>query len=457
MKGRKSVSRRDFFGKAFGAASAGCAAAKAFASSLGPGKGPNIVFIHTDQQYGGALSAHGDEFLGTPNLDRLVSEGVDFRRSYSANPVCCPSRACWYTGRPSTENGVIMNDRWPLLRDIPDLGQWFRANGYRSVYVGKWHVTGRNVRESFDVLTEGHGIGEHGDAAIARAAEGFLRNAGGDKPFFLNIGFLQPHDICYWLFRNTLPLEECPYGVADEELPPLYDNWAYDPREPEFFRQHWRDSGAALHMAQWKPWQWRYYRWAYARHVEMVDAHIGRVIDALDDSPFADNTLLVFSSDHGDGMGRHRMFSKMFFYEEAAHVPFIVRFPERVERGLQDDEHLVSGLDLAPTLCDFAGIDAPPKARGRSLRPILEGRETPWREYLVSEAHRRGRMVRTPDYKWITYEGSPTEQLFDMRADAGEQVNLAAEGGREDVIADHRRMLEEWDRLLEHPELTPAG
>jgi choline-sulfatase len=455
MSDDKSVSRRDFLGRAVGAAGMGCAAARAFARGRGSADRPNIIFIHTDQQYGGMLSAHGEPFVSTPNMDRLAAEGVSFRESYSANPVCCPARAAWYTGRPSTENGVVMNDRWPLMRDMPDLGQWMGSHGYRSVYAGKWHVTGRPLRGSFDVITFGHGIGEHGDAAVARAAEGFLRSYEGDEPFFLNLGFLQPHDICYWLFRNTLPKDECPYELVDEDLPPLPDSWQYDEREPEFFRQHWRDGGAAKHLGNWKPWQWRYYRWAYARHVEMVDAHIGRVLNSLEDSRFADNTLVVFTSDHGDGHGRHHMFSKMYFYEEAALVPMIVRFPGRTGEGIQDTDHLVSGLDVAPTLCDYAGIEAPPKARGLSLRPLVEGRRAPWREFLVSEAHRIGRMVRTPEYKFITYEGSPTEQLFDMREDRLEQLNLAAEGTHDGVVADLRKRLREWDAHLEHPELKP--
>lgn len=410
---------------------------------------PNILFIHTDQQHGKVLSAHGCRHVATPNMDRLAARGVSFRLSYSANPVCCPARAVWFTGRPGSENGVVGNDKWPLLETIPDLGQWFTARGYEAVYVGKWHVTGRPLHKSFTVLPGGHFIGQHGDGAVARAAVSFLMSYHSDKPFFLSLGFLQPHDICYWVFAHTAPLAELPFPAVADELPPLWDNWGFDPREPETFRARWRRGRAWEQISQWPELQWRYYRWSYYRHVEMVDAQIGRVLEALEDSGLAENTVVVLSSDHGDGMGAHQLWQKNYFYEEAAQVPLVISWPGHFGEATQDRQHLVSGLDLAPTLCDVAGFDAPPKCRGRSLRPILEGRNVEWREFLVCEADITGRMVRTPEYKLITYQGDQTDQLFDMRSDPGEMHNLAFEARYGDVIEDLKKRLAEWESHLE--------
>jgi len=410
---------------------------------------PNLIFIHTDQQHGKVVAAHGCRYVTTPNMDRLAAHGMSFRQSYSANPVCCPARAAWYTGRPPSENGVVINDRWPIVKTMPDLGQWFSARGYEAIYIGKWHVTGRPLADSFKVLTTGHGVGEHGDAAISRAAQSFLLHYRGDKPFFLSLGFLQPHDICYWVFAHTVPLAELPFPALADELPPLWDNWDFDPREPETFRRGWRQSPAWQQISQWPKFQWRYYRWSYYRNVEMVDAQIGRVLDALEDSGLADNTVIVFTSDHGDGMGAHKLWQKMYFYEEAAQVPLIVSWPGRVAKGVQDQTHLVSGLDIAPTLCDFAGIEPPPKCRGRSLRPLLEQRSVEWRDLLVSEVAITGRMVRTPEYKLITYKGDQTDQLFDMRSDPGEMHNLAAEGKHAEIVTDLKRRLAEWESGLQ--------
>jgi choline-sulfatase len=139
----------------------------------------------------------------------------------------------------------------------------------------------------------------------------------------------------------------------------------------------------------------------------------------------------------------------MFFYEEAVAVPFVVSWPGRIAEGVQDATHLVSGLDLAPTLCDFAGIEAPPKARGRSLRPLLEQKPTEWREFVVSETSIRGRMVRTPEYKLITYKDDPTEQLFDMKADPWETHNLIDDPKRAGVVTDLKKRLSEWESKLE--------
>ena len=159
---------------------------------------PNIVFIHTDQQHHLAISAYGNRDVSTPNMDRLIAEGISFRRSYSANPVCCPARASWYTGRMSVEHGVISNP-FPIDPNLPDLGQWLtKHTDYNCVYSGKWHVTGRNVANSFDVIYDRHPYGELQDSGSARAAAQYIaEHANDDRPFFLSVGLLNPHDCCY--------------------------------------------------------------------------------------------------------------------------------------------------------------------------------------------------------------------------------------------------------------------
>lgn len=300
------------------------------------------------------------------------------------------------------------------------------------------------------MLTHGHGLGEHGDATVARAArEVFRSHRPSDKPFFLSLGFLQPHDICYWVFAHTERMETLPYPDLERDLVPIWPNLRFDEREPESFRKYWRSSRVWEQMKQWDEWQWRYYRWSYYRHVEMVDAHIGTVLDALVETGRDRDTAVVFTADHGDGMGAHMLWQKMYFYEEACRVPFVVSWPGELAAGRHDRTHLVSGLDVAPTLCDLAGIDAPPKVRGRSLVPLLRGRPVDWRYHLVSEAATTGRMVRTAGHKLIKYQGDATEQLFDMRADRGEMDNLIGTPASEPIAADMRRLLKEWEASLE--------
>ncbi|MEW6359527.1 MAG: sulfatase-like hydrolase/transferase [Planctomycetota bacterium] len=443
--GQTAITRRRFLqAGALGAAGMVLAPRPTTAQARRP---PNLLFIQSDQLSVRALSAHGCSQVRTPNMDRLIRRGVSFRLSFSANPVCCPARSCWYTGRASSETGVVLNER-KIVKDMPDLGQWFGARGYEPVYAGKWHVPGRPLDQSFRVLTCGHPVGEHGDAAISRAVEGFLLGDRGDKPFFLSVGLLQPHDICYWAMRHMKDIGALPYPSLADQLPPLPANYQFDPREPETVRKPWRESKFWAYLRDWSELHWRYYIWSYYRHVEMVDAEIGRVLDALDDSGLAQDTVVFFSADHGDGMGCHRLIQKHYLYEQAVGVPFVVSWPGRAPEGVMDATHLVSGLDLAPTLCDYAGIEAPPKARGRSLRPLIEGKPTEWREFLVSESNIRGRMVRTSEFKLITYKGDPTEQLFDLRADPWETRNLIAEARCADVISDLKKRLDEWESRL---------
>ena len=415
---------------------------------------PNILFMHLDQHHWEAVSSFGCKHVHTPNIDRLAGNGTSFSLSYSANPVCCPARACWYTGRASSENGVVMNDKWPIAKEMPDMGQWFSARGYDSVYSGKWHVTARPLTKSFRVLTPGSGIGEVTDGAVSRAAEGFLRSRKpSDKPFFLNVGFLQPHDCCYWVFehRENTPLTR--FGPLPDDLPPLPANHGYDPNEPAPLRRLHSENH---HRSKWSAEHWRWYLWNYYRMVEMADAEIGRVLNALDDTGLTEETLVVLTADHGDGLARHGLTSKMFLYDEAARVPFIASMPGRIQSGKRDTQHLISGLDVAPTLCDYAGIDAMPKARGMSLRKLLEGQQTdPWREFLVAETFRTGRMVRTPEYKYITYKDDPVTQLFDMRSDPGELKNLAGEASKADVVRNLAARLEAWEKPLEILPLKP--
>jgi choline-sulfatase len=441
------TSRRTFL-KASGAGGLGLILAARQAPAVAEKRPPNLLFMHLDQHHWEAVSAFGCSHVRTPNIDRLAAQGTSFSLSYSANPVCCPARACWYTGRASSENGVVMNDQWPVAPEMPDLGQWLSGRGYDSVYAGKWHVTGRNFAQSFRVLTPGSGIGEVTDGAVARAAEGFLRSRpSGGKPFFLNLGFLQPHDCCYWVFEHSAGETLTRLGPPPDDLPPLPANHGHCDREPApIARKREKRTGDA----GWSAEHWRWYLWNYYRMVEMADAEVGRVLDALEDANLAQDTLVVLSADHGDGLGRHGLTSKMFLYDEAARVPFIAACPGRVQAGVRDTRHLVSGLDVAPTLCDLAGVEGLPKARGLSLRPLLEGRsDAPWREFLVSDTFRTGRMVRTPEYKYIAYAGDPATQLFDLRSDPGELKNLADDADKADTVRDLATRLAAWEKSLD--------
>lgn len=451
MKSAIDITRRQFLKS--GALGGAILMTGATLSSAGPavrtGRRPNFLFIMTDQQGLDTISANGCKDIHTPNMDRLAHSGVSFIESHSTNPLCSPARSSMVTGRMPSENGVITNNKH-IHPDVPNLGQWFGEQGYEAAYIGKWHIPQSYPSSipGFQVIPAGiGGQGNIGDSAVSRACQGYLRNRAGSTPFLLIASFLQPHDICQYVSMHRNAPDTIPYDGIPDQLPELPANFDYDPREPEMLRKFNRPS--------WSELQWRYYIWSYYRHIEMVDAEIGRVLQALDDSGETENTVIVFTSDHGEGRGRHHMVLKNYFYEESEKVPLIVSYPGRMLEGKQDLTHLVSGLDIMPTMCDYAGIKTPQRCSGRSLRPLLEGKAAEWHEFVAAEVRTTGRMIRTPKHKYVTYYGDPMEQLFDMETDPGETKNLADESRYASVLADHRKLLQDWESQLDvAPEST---
>jgi choline-sulfatase len=420
------------------------------AFAAGRGK-PNILFIVTDQQHFETINAAGCTGVATPAMDRLVRGGTRFSLSYSTNPLCSPARSSMFTGRPTTETGVYQNNL-SIRSTVPNLGQWLgQEGGYECVYAGKWHLpyTHQTRMPGFRVLTTAlTGQGNLGDTFTSRACASFLRNRSQDKPFCMVAGFMQPHDICEWLRLNSGKLDTLPYPELRDQLPPLPANFLFDPKEPEQIAG--RRKGNEGVRNGWSEEQWRYYIWSYYRHVEMVDAEIGRVLDAVEESGYGRDTLIVFTSDHGEGSAHHQNTRKNCLYDEAAHVPLIFSLPGEIGGGKLNSQRVVSGMDILPTICEYAGVAAPANVRGTGLRRVLEGGAAAGGEFCVSEVlSDLGRMIRTPEYKLITYKDDPVSQLFDMRTDPGEMRNLIDDPQHADTVKELRGMLRSWERRLD--------
>lgn len=399
---------------------------------------PNIVFVHVDQLHHKAISAYGCAHVHTPNIDRIIRNGYSFMESYAAMPQCCPARASWFTGRMSKEHGVVVNS-YPLRPELPDVGQWLRRAGYETVYTGKWHVSGRDVAKSFQVLHRGSGHGELGDSAVARSAVAYLRNRTGAKPFFLSVGFLNPHDCCFPAGNDGGPAKFAFAARIKDKLPPLPANFDHDYR-----------TGGMRQVRNWSGQDWRYYIYSYYRMAEMVDAEIGRVYDAVRNGPHADNTLFVFTGDHGDGLGFHARVSKGYLEEEASRVPAVVCWPGRIATGRRDTEHLVSGVDIAATICDYAGAPALPKMTvARSWRPLLEGKSVPWRNYVVCETSIGGLSICIRDKRFKTIFYPDRTRLFDIQNDPLETKDLAADAAHATVARRHREHLRHYLSRIE--------
>ncbi|MBM3744945.1 MAG: DUF229 domain-containing protein [Acidobacteria bacterium] len=412
---------------------------------------PNIVLLMTDQQAGAAVSANGNRYLHTPAMDSLAAGGVSFTESYTTYPVCSPARSSWFTSRMPHETGVRVNGQ-PIAAGIPTMGEIFRAQGYHTVYGGKWHlpksfggVTG------FEELIGGSSLGAEMDEPLATSCVQFLRKQP-KQPFLLVASFMNPHDVCSWIRAH--PGSRSYADVT--KYPPAPANMAVDPEEPEHLRHH-RYGGIDLMSqgvgiaAEWKRDDWRFYLHDYYRMAEDVDRQIGRVLSALRLAGLAGNTFVLLTSDHGEGMGAHRWVQKAAFWEETAKVPMIAAGWGVRRHGVVDTHTLVSGLDILPTVCDYAGVPPPEIVRGRTLRPALEGAGLD-RTFVVSEvrygdAAHEGRMVRTARYKYVVYNGGRNpEQLFDLELDPGEILNLARASDAAPILQRHRQLLAGWIR-----------
>ncbi len=414
---------------------------------MGAAPRPNLLLILTDQQTHDAVSCSGNPWLRTPAMNSLAAHGVRFLQTICTYPVCSPSRSSIFTGRMPHETGVRNNAK-AVAAGIPTMGEIFRQAGYKTVYGGKWHLPRPfEGMTGFDKLIGGAGQGRDMDAPLAGACAKWLRNAP-PEPFLMVASFMNPHDICEWIRQHP--------GSQDypevSQYPPVPANLAVDPDEPEAIQYH-RGQGYDLMSqavgiaAKWRDADVRKYLHDYYRMVEEVDRQIDVLLAALREKKLDQNTVIVFSSDHGEGMCGHRWAQKASFYEESVRVPLVIAAPGKQPRV--DRRTLASLTDILPTFCDYAGISPPPEIRGTSLRPAVEGRPLS-RKFAVSELRyadetREGRMLRTARHKYIVFNsGARPEQLFDLSIDPGEKCNLAREKSAEAVLRQHRKLLRGW-------------
>lgn len=418
---------------------------------------PNILYLMTDQHYAGAMSCAGNEYLNTPAIDSIAEYGVRFDRAYCSNPLCVPSRAVMMTGLMPHETGVTYNMR-PKDEGFssPIMGSILSEGGYDCGYVGKWHLPVLpEQKEAHGFRFLRHARDNNLDDDVPAACLEFLKQER-HAPFLLVASFVNPHDICEWAREEDLKNGEIPEAPFPDECPPLPGNFEMSPLEPDILGEIKKKSTRTYPTADWQAGRWRQYLWAYNRLVEKVDAKIAIILDALRKSGLEESTVIIFSSDHGDGVGGHHWNQKQVLYEQSTRVPFIISQKGATVAGRVDREHLVSaGEDLIPTMCSYADIEPPKTLRGRSLRRLAEGREArDWRNYLVVETEFgnfgesfgvSGRMLRTSRHKYIIYShGEPREQLFDLEIDPGETNNLIESREHQKVLTEHRADLTNW-------------
>lgn len=409
---------------------------------------PNVIYIMTDQQSAIAMSCAGNPDVHTPNMDRLAANGVRFTNAYTAMPLSGPARAAMFTGYMPSESGMLENEV-PLVDSLcgNTLGTLVKNAGYDCAYAGKWHVNTISIPDGEFGFRN---IKDNGDIGLAEACVDYLRNRPAG-PFFLVASFTNPHNICEFARGQRTPLAEIPEVTLDE-CPNLPANYAVHPYDASVLQFEKGLNYALYPTSTYAPDDWRRYRHAYYRLVEAVDVEIGKLIDEIDRQNLWKNTVIVFTSDHGDGHGAHQWNQKTALYEEVANVPFIVCLPGRKNAGTVSDALINSCIDLMPSVCDWTGAEMPEGRHGLSFRSIAEkGAEGP--QYIVTETNFNqtsgtfGWMVRSAKYKYVLYDkGQYREMLYDMDSDRGEMRNLAVEARYKDIVKEHRAVLENWLR-----------
>ena len=455
--------------------------------------GPNVLVIISDEHHAGVMGCAGDPIARTPNLDALAARGVLFPAHYCASPICTPARQSLTTGKYVSRHGVWGNTVG-VPNDWPSLPRVFNSAGYESFLIGKMHYKGGRDY-GFNVLDKGKGGRAQPEAKTGAAprprprqrlpagvfpdqgnalgeefsplgedltmdsfvdvkrrddAVAFLGDRKPDgKPFFLVVGFIAPH---YPLvappeylahFKDRVPPPNVPDGYV-ETLPLNYRHLRND-------RKLERVPPETLKLA----------REAYYARVEWADQQIGKVLDALAASPFATNTVVVFTSDHGENLGEHGLWWKNCLYDSAARVPLIVSWPSRWKGG-QVRLGACGALDLVQTLAALGGAKTPADWNGASMLPWLDDPAHPWRDLAVCEYYSGYiasgmAMIRQGDWKYVVHTRAdethgPEYELYNLREDPGELRNRAGELGLQDRMkAMHTALTAE---IGEDPEQT---
>jgi arylsulfatase A-like enzyme len=472
---------------------------------------PNIIFIMADDHAAHAVGAYGSRINRTPHIDRIAKEGIRFDNCFCTNSICAPSRAVILTGKYSHLNGVRDNavSFDGAQRTFPKILQ---EAGYQTAMIGKWHL--KSDPTGFDYWNVLPGQGHYYNPDLIEMGEKkqhtgyvtdiitdyaleFLENRRDrSKPFLMMLHHKAPHRT--W---NPAPRHLNIYDdVQFPEPETLFDDYAtrsLAALEQEMtLRDHMRidhdvkmgDPPQRLNDKQRKTWEAAYgpkreaflkekpegdalVRWIYKRYMEdylgciaAVDENVGRILDYLDESGLAENTVVVYTSDQGFFLGDHGWYDKRFMYEESLRMPFVVRYPERIESGSVSD-NIVSNLDFAPTFLSLAGAEIPTEMQGRSLKNLLLNDNVgEWRqslyyhyyEYPAVHMAKRHYGVRTDQYKLLYfYYDIDAWELYDLEKDPNEINNVYNDPSYEDIVAELKKEIKHLQDLYgDSDELT---
>ncbi|WP_145313934.1 sulfatase family protein [Gimesia fumaroli] len=471
---------------------------------------PNILFIFTDDHASHAMSCYGSKVNQTPNLDRIAREGMLFNNCFCTNSICGPSRAVILTGKHSHLNGFKQNGNKfdGSQQTFPKI---LRKNGYQTAIVGKWHLATQPTGFDYSEILVGQGpyynppmirngervkhVGYTTDIITDLALDYLKNSRDPNKPFMLMFQHKAPH-------RNWQPGPKYLHMYDDVTIPEpdnLFDNYegrgtaakqqdmtiaktmtAFDlkltpprnltPEQLAVWNAAYEPKNEAFRKANLKGkdlvrWKYQRYMKDYLRCVASVDDNVGRMLDYLEKTGLAKNTIVIYSSDQGFYLGDHGWFDKRFMYEESYRMPFLVRWPGIIKPGSVNDD-LVSNLDFAETFLDLAGAPIPDDMQGVSLVPLFKGNAGKWRDSLYyhyyefynnrRSAHmvRRHNGVRTKRYKLIDFYNLGEWELYDLEKDPREMKNVYADPEYAQVVTDLKAELKRLQTQYKVPDDT---
>lgn len=440
---------------------------------------PNILMIVTDQQRRDTVGVYGSEMCRTPNMDRLAKTGLRFDNAFTPTGLCSPVRCSLLTGLYPHGHKVLTNLGLHPIREQLEpeddlLSAAIKKAGYRLGYVGKWHVSkldppafgnedyvslgdfeawrdeiGVPVPDAMHDYTKQVAARDPAPAEQSRPA--FLcnhaiklidRSKDDPRPFFLRLDFHGPH------FPNVVP--EPYFSMYDPAAiapwPNHADSLMGKPSVQRIKQRHWRTDD--MTWADWQPLVA-----AYLGEISMIDAEVGRVLDHLEGQGLADDTLVIWTTDHGDTIGAHGICNKDYtMYQEIYHVPLLMRWPGMIEEGHASSAYTHHFLDLFATLIELSGASQPEPCHGRSLLPIMRGEALPdgWPNEACSEFHGSHmglysmRLLTTDDYAYI-YHTNDIDELYHRPSDPHQLNNLAEDPGEHsEALLDLKRRMVAW-------------
>lgn len=431
----------------------------------------NLLFLCSDQHQAAASGCYGHGEVRTPHIDEIAADGVRFERAYCQAPVCVPSRGSIVTGNyPSRHGAKVLQD--PLPQDARTAAHLFADHGYATAAIGKMHFVDESRR---------HGFAHRVNAAthLARLTKEEVRAFQQDQGAAGGTTGM-PSKMPERLFRDTFYAEEAVRFLRAHRRKP-FCLWAsfFMPHTPLVpHRQYWdlyegvklglpERSNRALrtgfhgHLVRAKERGWyqqteeqlREAIRGYYGNVSQMDANIGRVFDTLRELGLDQNTVVVYTSDHGEMAGAHRMWTKHNMYEQAVRVPLIIRMPDRLGAGTAR-HHIVEQVDLLPTVAELCGLEAPRGIDGRSCAASVRGQRYQAREFAYAEYYFCRRvftadnrfvgkppilMVRTDRWK-LNYLSWERSELFDLRNDPGESLNVIDDAGNAGIAKELTRI-----------------